>query len=293
MGTLVACVLWAVRRHVRWQAISSPEVVEKLAVAATFLAIYMILPSAYDDATFVDVRALCMVTLFLLLAALHLPSRAAADSAFGAPSVLMAALLLACVNFAYLALHMSRNEAWLSRYRQVIAAIPARSKVLPVYTQVSQMDLAPFLHAASYVILERGGVIPYLFSGDRGDLMKYFSYKHRPYMPDESWYKSLEYWNSIPEATFEVGGRRYNWRFYYFHPDHEWRMADLVPIDWNRVACGYDYLLVMVPFREPFLEVPITPVAYNDTAALLAVDKHACHPGSRPVRRVRLPLERY
>jgi hypothetical protein len=111
-------------------------------------------------------------------------------------------------------------------------------------------------------------------------------------MPDESWYKSLEYWNTIPEATYEVGGRRYTWRFYYFRPDREWKMADLVPVDWNRVACEYDYLLVMVPFREPYLEVPIRPVAYNDTAALLAVDKHVCRPGARPTRKVRLPLER-
>jgi hypothetical protein len=66
-------------------------------------------------------------------------------------------------------------------------------------------------------------------------------------------------------------------------------MAELVPVDWNRIACSYDYLLVMVPFREPYLEVPVTPVAYNETAALLAVDKHACHPGARTPQRVRLP----
>jgi hypothetical protein len=295
MYTLCACVAWAVHRHLHWRAFVKPEVIEHVAVAATFLVIYLVLPNAYEDSTFVDVRALCMVALFLLLAALYLPSRAAAASAFGAPAVVGLALLVACVNFAYLVLHMGRNDTWLSRYRQVVAAIPAGAKVLPVYTEASQSDIAPFLHAASYVTLERGALIPYLFSGDRGEPMKYFTYKHHPYTPDEFWYKDLEYWNSIPEATYEVGGRRYTWRFYYFRPGHQWKTADLAPVDWNRVACEYDYLLVTVPFREPYLEVPIKPVAYNETAALLAVDKHACHPhpGTRHAQAVRLPLERW
>jgi len=155
------------------------------------------------------------------------------------------------------------------------------------------MDIAPFLHAASYVTLDRAAVIPYLFSGDRGDLMTYFTYKHRPYMPDESWYGSLEYWwTSGTEATYQVGGHRYTWRFHYDRLDHLWEMVDLVPVDWNRVACEYDFLLVTMPFREPYIELQLKPVAYNETAALLAVDKKSCHPGVRPARKVRLPLER-
>jgi hypothetical protein len=223
---------------------------------------------------------------------LHLPPRSELGSAFNTRPVLAVALLLACVNFAYLVLHMNRNDAWLSRYRQVVAAVPSGAKVLPVYTQPSQMDVSPFLHAGSYVTLDRGAIIPYLFSGDRGDLMKYFRYRHRPYMPDESWYKYLEYWNTAKEATYEVGGRRYTWRFDYDRVEREWKPQELVPVDWNRVACEYDFLLVMVPFQEPFLEVRITPVAYNETAALLAVDKRTCHPDARSHGPVRLPLER-
>jgi hypothetical protein len=292
MYTLLACVVWAVRRHLSRAAFAKPEVIEHCAVAATFLVIYLILPNAYEDSTFVDVRALCMVALFLLLGALHLPPRAEAGRAFGAPAAVVLALLLAGVNFAYLVLHMGRNDAWLNRYRQVVAAIPARAKVLPVYTQAAQMDVAPFLHAASYVTLERAAVIPYLFSGDRGESMQYFTYKHRPYTPDEYWYKDLQFWNSVPEATYEVGGRRYTWRFFYFRPYHQWKTADLAPVDWNRVACEYDYLLVTVPFRKSYLEVPVTPVAYNETAALLAINKNACHPSARHAQAVRLPLER-
>lgn len=289
--TLVICVLGAIWRYLHWRALLRPQVLEHLAIAAAFFAIYWILPSAYEKSTFVDVRALCMVTLFLLLAALHVPSREEANTGFGTRWVVGLALALACVNLAYLVLHMQKNDVWLRRYRQVIAAIPPKTNVLPIYTQPMQMDIAPFLHAASYVTLDRGANMPYLFSGDRGDLMTYFNYKHRPYYPDEYWYKSLEYWNSLPEASYEVSGRRYTWRFHYSRPDRQWKMAELVPVDWNRIACAYDYLLVMVPFREPYLEVPVTVVTYNETAALLAVDKHACHPGVSTPQRVRLPTE--
>jgi hypothetical protein len=157
---LVVAVVWAVRRQLHWRALLRPEVLEHLGVAAAFLLIYVILPSAYEDSTYVDVRAMSMVALFLLLAAFNLPPRAEAGASFSTRTVLGIAVLLAGLNFAYLVLHMGRNEAWLMRYRQVVGAIPARSKVLPVYTQPSQMDLAPFLHAASYATLDRAAVIP-------------------------------------------------------------------------------------------------------------------------------------
>jgi hypothetical protein len=201
-------------------------------------------------------------------------------------------LLLAVVNFAYLVLHLAKNDAWANRYREVVAAIPAGARVLPIYTAPSQMDIEPFRHVGSFVTLDRRAIIPYLFSGDRGDLMKYFTYRTRPYMAEESWYKSREYWATATEATYEVQGRRYTWRFQYARADHQWEMSQLVPVDWNRVACEYDFLLPIMPYQENFLEIPTKAVAYNETAALLAVDKHACQPGVSPFRAVKLPQER-
>ena len=292
MYTLVACAAWAMWRHFRLRTLARPEVIEQLALAATFLVLYWILPSAYQDSTFVDVRALCMVTLFVLFACLHaLPSQDLGRS-FALPSVLAVAVGVMCLNLAYLVLHMHRNEAWLERYRRVVAAVPAGARVLPIYTQQSQMDIAPFLHAASYVALDRAAVIPYLFSGDRGDLMTYFNYRQRPYTPEESWYEWMRYWHQGVEAAYEVDGRRYTWRFHYDRVAKRWNMVELVPVDWNRVACEYDFMLVTLPFREPYIEAPFEPVAYNETAALLRVEKQACHPGARPRRSVRLPLER-
>jgi hypothetical protein len=292
MYTLLACGVWAMWRHVRLRTFAKPEVIEQLALSITFLVLYWILPSAYQDSTFVDVRALCMVTLFILFACLRaLPSQDL-GRAFAVPSVLAIAAAVMCLNLAYLVLHMHRNETWLERYRRVVAAIPTGARVLPIYTQESQMDIAPFLHAASYAALDRAAVIPYLFTGDRGDLMTYFNSRQRPYTPEESWYEWMKYWHQGVEATYEVEGRRYTWRFHYDRVTKLWNMVELVPVDWNRVACEYEFLLVTMPFREPYIEAPFEPVAYNETAALLRVEKQACHAGARPRRQVRLPLER-
>jgi hypothetical protein len=233
-----------------------------------------------------------MVTFFLVFAALNVPPAENRGRVFATGPVLGAAFLLVCVNFAYLVMHENRNEAWLVRYRQVIAAIPVGAHVLPVYTQGAQVNISPFLHAASYVTLDRAALIPYLFSGDRGNLMPYFTYKRRPYMPEEFWYKSLEYWHAGTVATYVVGGHPYTWRFSYDRVEHLWKPAQLAPVDWNRVACEYDFLLVTVPFQEPYIEVPFRAVAYNETAALLAVDRKSCRPGAGVRQKVRLPSER-
>jgi hypothetical protein len=71
--------------------------------------------------------------------------------------------------------------------------------------------------------------------------MKYFTIKARPYMPDESWYKSREYWNSATEATYEIQGRRYTWRFLYARADHQWKMAQLVPVGLLGFVCPRRY----------------------------------------------------
>src|SRR6185312_699088 len=46
----------------------------------------------------------------------------------------------------------------------------------------------PYVHAASFVVIDRGGMTPYLFGGDDGDPMIYFRYRHRPYEPKWMWY---------------------------------------------------------------------------------------------------------
>jgi hypothetical protein len=231
-----------------------------------------------------------MLTLFLIFACLHLADERSSGRAFNTLPVFAFATLLAAANFAYLEIHLSNSNAMIARYRAVVTAVPRASYVLPVYTQ-PMYTLSPLLHAGSYAVLDRGAVTPALFSRDRGDPMKYFRYRHRPYMPDEWWYLSLEKWTKAIEATYAVEGQTYRWRFAFSERHSQWIMMDLAPVDWNRIACDYDFLLVTMPFDAAHIRVRTTTAAANETAALLAVDKQECHPGRQQRRQVQLPLE--
>jgi hypothetical protein len=236
---LAACVLWPARRDFTRTCLLQAAVIEMLVLAATFLVMYFVLPVGYADAWAVDVRALAPATVFLIAACLYLPDAARGSTA---ALVLPLAALLAIGNLAYLTKHIADDHAWLGAYRAVVAAVPRSAPVLPIYTHHRQGAVAPFLHAGSFVVIDRGGVIPYLFSGDRGSPMKYFRYVHRRYEPDEEWY-------TVPQP---------------------------VPVDWEAVACDYDFLLVMRPFDPGRIRVPTTTVTENGSAALLAIAKQAC-----------------
>jgi hypothetical protein len=239
----IACVALAIRRNLSRGTLTQPRVLEKLALAATFLAIYVVLPEGYPGAFYVDVRALPLVTFFLLMACLELPGKFPANRSLDSSFALSLAALLVAGNLAYLTLHLSRYNAWLNEYRTVVAAIPRGAYVLPIYTGAEEGTLRPSLHAASFVVADRGAIIPYLFSGDRGSPMKYFRYLHRRYSPYIRWYER--------PASFRV--------------------------DWPSVACSYDFLLAMKPFDPRQISVSTTTVLENDSAALLAVAKQACH----------------
>jgi len=92
--------------------------------------------------------------------------------------------------------------------------------------------------AASFAVIDRHAWIPYLFSGNRGNPMKYFRYTHRPDAPDESWYRT--------------------------------RLDSSV--DWNYVSRRYPYLLVTKPFEPARIPIKARTVAENNAAALLAVE---------------------
>jgi hypothetical protein len=293
MLMLAVCLLWPIRRAISRASLTKPRVIENLAVAAAFLAVFIMLPSEYADSSFVDVRALPMALLFLMFACLNLPDAALEGRTFNTAPVLALAALLAIGNLAYLALHMSPNNTYVADYRAVAAYLPPNSRVLAVHTRRKQMDIAPFLHIGSFAVIDRTAIIPYLFSGDRGDPMKFFRYRYKPYMPDESWYIARKVWNKSTDRTFEVNGREYRWKFDEVPGQWYWHMIDIVPIDWNRVACDYDYLLFTMPFDMNLVGVATRPVAMNNSAALLAVDKTACHrEAERPRSPVRLPGER-
>ncbi len=243
-----ACALWPILPALRTRALAAPRVAASLLTAAGFVVVYCVLPRQLTGATYVDLRALPVIVLFLLLAAFELTRVPVVAARCAAPATLLAAAVLVLVNLAYLGLRLEPGDRWLARYREVAAAVPPGAPVLPVYTLPTTSLLLPDLHAGSFLVLDRAAVMPYLFAGDRGDPMWYFRYRARPYAPDERWYAARLRGREEPAGT----------------------------VDWRRVACSYRYLLVTRPFAVQLIGVSTAVVAGNDTATLLAIRPGSC-----------------
>jgi hypothetical protein len=235
----IVCIALAVRRDLSRQALTQPRVLEMLVLAATFVAMYVVLPVGYAHTWALDVRALPLINFFLIIACLQLGSEAPASRGPDVSLALPLATLLVVANLAYLTVHLYKANVWLSQYRTVVAAVPPGAYVLPIYTRPAENS--PAFHAGSFVVVDRGAAMPYLFSFDTGYYhMKYFRYLDRRYAPDEKW---------------------------YIHS------AD---VDWPSVACDYDFLLAMKPFDPRRIDIATRPVFENESAALLAVSPHPC-----------------
>jgi hypothetical protein len=285
MLLLAFCLLWPVRRELFSRRLLAPAVLEQIALAVTFLGVYGVLPGTYSGAAYVDVRALPMIVIFVLFAVLRLDAEARSDSGgtdsgFAGAPALAAAVVLAAVNLLYVGWHLEKDNAWMQRYRAVVARIPRGAAVLPIYTR-PHGTYGHLEHAGAFVLLDRQGLTPYLFAGNLGDPMSYFSFLRQPYAPVEQWYRFQEIWNRSPVLTFRSQGQSYSWRFRYDRDQHDWRPAVLAPVSWGQVACDYPYILATEPYDAAYIEVPTRLVAANSSAALLAVDRGACHPESR------------
>jgi hypothetical protein len=277
------CLLWPVRRQLLGRRMLEPAVLEPLALAATFLCIYLVLPGTYSGAAYADVRALPMVVLFVLFAVLRLDSereREGPGEHFAGAPALAAAVVLATVNLAYVGWHLEKDNAWVRSYRAIVAQVPRGARVLPIYTY-PPATILPQEHASAYVLLDRGGLIPYLFAGNRGDPMSYFHFNRRPYAPLEQWYRLQEIWDRSPVFTFSIHDEPYRWRFRYDRDQQDWNPAVVAPVSWGKVACQYPYILVTQPYDPAWIGVPTHPLGANSAAALLAVDRGVCRPAMR------------
>jgi hypothetical protein len=233
---LVALLGFALRERLFRDGLSRKrsQVLEPWAYATMFLIMYVALPFAQAEASYIDVRALALVPVFLILGLLNLPRRATST---GSVTYYLAIALVA-VNLAILTFHFRKNSIWTANYRAVVAEIPEHSRVLPIYTGVRFRDLLVYLHAGSFAVMDRHALIPYQFSGNVGSPMKYFRYEHLPYAPSEFWY-------------------------------HEGKDAS---VDWHRVSDTYGYALIMKPFSPARIPLQGHVVAQNDAVELLAID---------------------
>jgi len=158
------------------------------------------------------------------------------------------AVLLAVGNLAHLTFHFAKDNVWMSRYRAVIAAVTPGASVLPIFPGTD--ELRQFRHAASFAVIDRGAVIPYLFSGNAGDPQTYFRYTHFPYAPPADWS-----YHTLPSAP---------------------------EVDWRTIACTYEFLLVTKPFEFDRIRLSTTIVAENESAALLTTAKQGCVESGAP-----------
>jgi hypothetical protein len=214
-----------------------PAVLEMLALAATFLAMYFVLPLGYSEAFYVDTRPLPLASFFLIAACLALPRPEPASHPRRERLTLALAALLALANLAYLTRHFVADSDWVAQYRAVVAAVPLHGRVLPIYTHGGEGAIFPYLHTSGFIAMDREAREPYVFAGDNGNPMKYFRYVNRPYDPPEVWYGEL------PRP----------------------------PVDWDKVRRDYDFLLVTKPYDPKVLGLATTPVSENSTATLLAI----------------------
>jgi hypothetical protein len=235
---LAVCVLIRIE-GARLRDLSIPSVREMLVLAAAFLAMYVALPTRYSEAWAVDVRPLALVSVFLVLASAGLPIRRTWRGPRGVAVAVVLALTLAISNLTYLGRQLQRDQLWLSQYRAIVARLPEGARVLPVYTLSLEGVVSPFMHANAFITIDRGGLIPYDFTGDTANPQKYFRYVHRPYRPDELWY---------------LEGSQ----------DH---------VDWSQVMRDYDYLLVTRPYDIAQIKVSARVLAENEVATLLAISR--------------------
>lgn len=224
----------------RLRELRQPRVLEPLALSATFLVMFFVLPLGYSEAFYVDTRPLPLASFFFICACLSLPHRdAATTSARREPAALLLAAVLGVCNIAYLTHHFIAEREWVSRYRSVAAALPFHARVLPVYTYGGEGAVVPFLHTSGFLSIDRAAIEPYVFAAENGNPMKYFRYTRLPYDPPEVWY------GAIPRPR----------------------------LNWQAVARDYDFLLVTKPYEPGVLELPTRIVTDNSTAALLAIVK--------------------
>jgi hypothetical protein len=238
----LASLVTFVRGRAWREAFKHQAVIESLALGTAFFVLYLVLPFEYSDATFVDVRALAPAALFLLIACLQLPPRSASEAKSGVlfDGVLLA-MALSILNLSYLEKHFREAAVWARNYRLLVAELPVGARVLSVDTSPSLWRLHLYGHAASTAVIERRAMIPNLFSANTGEPMIYFRYVDHPYAPRDSWY------NARPPE-----------------------------IDWQKIACAYQYILVTRPFDLRRISVLTSAVADTSSGSLLAIDPRAC-----------------
>lgn len=151
-------------------------------LAVAFLLVYAVLPVETSDVFEIDSRALPLVWLFVLFAALASAESVGAEKT----AVIVASVLVAAANLYLLWAYLEPPNSVIIGYREVAAQVPQGASVLTIATPSPFHYTDPYRHAGAFTTIEAGGVTPYLFSANRGAPMKYFRYRTWPYTPGDN-----------------------------------------------------------------------------------------------------------
>jgi hypothetical protein len=228
LGFAVLCGLLLVRgRATR----GDRRFVTAASLAVAFLAAYVAIPYSRGGVAAADARALPLVAIFGLLAALAAAERGGARTALATAI----ALVVAAANLAALSAHLLRDNAVMREYRSLAAQLPPGARVLPVASGARHGHTYPFQHAGAFATLDAGAYTPYLFSGA---VTPHFRYRAPIAVVGETWYPEGKTLNEDQRAA---------------------------------IASNFEYLLLFDPFDPARLAVGAEPVARNGVARLLRV----------------------
>jgi hypothetical protein len=152
---------------------------------------------------------------------------------------LISTVLLTLANLSYLVVYLTPYESKLKEYKQAILTIPENKVVLPIATWKAEGRIEVDLHFGALYTALRGGITPYLFSGDKNFPPTYFCYRQQWYAPSIFWYK---------------------------------RKQGIV--DWSRVQSTYDYIITTKPLDMGQIDLPTMVETFsNNSTSVYALQK--------------------
>jgi hypothetical protein len=222
--------------------------------AATFVALFLVFPYRVDGAGFVDMR--------WLLPAILLPFCATATGPVPRQRALLAIPFLAVLAHAAVVHRAAtRFDAELTVYRQVLDAVPPTARLLPLIAEPQpQSRLSAFRHFALWHTIDGGGRVPGLLTEEE------------------------RYDTNPPSRPHKFFGH-FREPVILYYPDERWGTDRFFPLDWQRIATDYDYVIAVG--ADPRARAPLDGHADKiDSAGDIAVYRvrDSTTPGARPAR---------
>jgi MFS family permease len=205
-GVTLLAFLYSVRRELRLDTFTASAVV--------FFVLFLIFPESMTGGGGVDIRWL--LPAYLLPFAMTGGADARAPRRALTSVVLAGALAHAIVVLAY----ARAMDPKLDEYDQLIARIPAETRVLPIIANhLTHPRVDPYQQYAFWHIIRNRGEVPGLWS---------YSYRGSSASDHE------------PKLVYF---RHFDVLVHPYLPAARWGTTDFSPLDWDRISRDYDYII--------------------------------------------------